>query len=232
MVWISEVEAGTGSFFDGRVAMELCSVISCNRSDSSRLSSDQLCCSLVYFCSGASVEFSEYDVAGCSFDETQQAWSSWTDYGVDFPMSDLFPGIDRRGSCGDVSFASKASTAVVASVSLAALFLCPTEVSVQGTSLPFVLPDVAIDGFMADLEDSAATQVARNLFWTPLLFQQPADSFQVILGEPAVTPGARTSATCIPIGELRAVSAVTHFAVTLDLTDDGAAMSAEDSSDV
>ena len=117
-----EVEAGAGFLFDGRVAMELSSVIGCDRSDSSRLAANKPCCSPVNLRCGSCLEFPEYGVASFSFDEAQQAWFAWADHSIDLPVPDLFSVFDGSGSCGDVSFGSKTSAAIVTSVSFAALF--------------------------------------------------------------------------------------------------------------
>jgi hypothetical protein len=71
VIWGGEIEACASNTFDGCVAVEFCSVVSSDCFESALLFSDQLCCSPVHFRSCASIELSEHDVAGFSFDEAQ-----------------------------------------------------------------------------------------------------------------------------------------------------------------
>ena len=88
----------------------------------------------------------------------------------------------------------------------------------------FALSPATIRNIMADLEDFEEAQATRDLLRTPLQLEQSGDPFQVFIGEPSIAPGARPSATSIPIGELGAVASVTRFSVTSDLSENRAAV--------
>src|SRR6266581_2960806 len=146
-------------------------------------------------------------------------------------MSELAPGLDRRGARADRPLAGEPAAAVVAAVALPALFARAPQVLIQRTAGAFVGPDVAVDRFMADGERAVAPQPAGDLLRTPIFPQQPLDLRPVCGRESPIAARARAPAAGVPVGELGTVAAVARRAVAPQFAPDRAAVATQNARD-
>ena len=71
-------------------------------------------------------------------------------------MPELAASLHGCGTLGDVALSEQASALFVRSVALASLGGL-TQIPVEQSSAPLVVPDVLVDRFMADLQPSLAS---------------------------------------------------------------------------
>lgn len=120
---------------------------------------------------------------------------------------------DGLGSLGDVTFAGKPSTTVVAAVALAPLLAGTAQFPVQHATLNPVAPDISIDRLVADGKLAGELKVARDLFRAPLLPEQRNHRTEVTFAEPPVAPGSRAAvpgaARCLARAIIAVVAAIT-----------------------
>ena len=94
------------------------------------------------------------------------------------------------GSVLDGPLASQSSPGVVGAVSLAPLLGCTPQVSMKGAAPALVVPDVPIDGLMADLEPPVERQSSGDLLGAPILHpDQELDESPIPIGESEVPSG-------------------------------------------
>src|SRR6266849_830643 len=102
---------------------------------------------------------------------------------------------------------------------------------VERAAGPLLGPDVAIDRFVTDLESLMTAEPARHLLRAPIFAEQRLDLCPLRGGEVPIAPGLRAPAARVPVGELRAIGAVTACLIALDLTQHSAPMPSERTGD-
>jgi len=208
-MWCREIEGGTGFSFDVFVVMELGAVVGGECLDLSDLAKDEPNDSPVELCRGAGAELSDDDVLRLSLDHGgDTVMVVGTDDGVDFPMPDSRAIHGAWWALGDVTFPGKDPTGIVGSIAFATLLESLSEVGVELAAADAVVPDVAINSFVADVEDSVQAQPAGDLLWAPVEAQQRDDHLQVPVGEAPVSPGVGASAARSADGLARSVTSV------------------------
>ena len=142
-------------------------------------------------------------------------------------MSEFRALLDGLGPFADVSFGGQTSAAVVASIPLAALFLCAAQTGKEGAAEELVVPDMAIDGFVADGEITAQSQQTGDLLGAPQLEQQALDETEFSGRESAIAAGTGATARGHFNRTARPVAAIVTAGVTLEFSANGAAVSSE-----
>ena len=233
VVWCGEVEFHAGFGLDGFVVVEFGAVVGCECSDGSVVALDEPNDALVELCSSSCAEFSDQDVLGFSLDQGGDAVLVVSaDDGVDFPVAESGAIFSPRRAFGDVALACEDATGIVGSIAFSALFSSVPEVGVEVAAVDAVIPDVAIDGLMADIEHAMESKPAGDLLGAPIEAQQQDDDLQVPVGEAPVSPGLGAPAVgagdglARPIGPIGALIALEFTgntrAVASELDSDGA----------
>jgi hypothetical protein len=94
-----------------------------------------------------------------------------------------------------------------------------------------VLPDVAVDGLVADPEGAGQGEPPGDLLGAPELDEQGFDQVPVLAHEPAVPPGPGAAAAGVAVRGAGTVAPVLS-GVALDLPADGARVAAESAGDL
>lgn len=105
------------------------------------------------------------------------------------------------------------------------------EMGMEIAAIEAVIPDIPIDGGMADGEDAVHAQPSRDLFRAPFQAQEREDDLQVSIVEAPVTSGLAPPGPGSGNGLAGAVGAVIAL-VTLDFAPDSGAVPAELAGDV
>ena len=138
---------------------------------------------------GACIELTDLEVSGLAFHEGDDAGLAVAEHGIGFPMPDAGAVVGGGGSFPDGSLACQSSTTVVGAVSLSPLLGGLPQVRVQGSPSPLVVPDVSVDGLMADLQPAFKCHSAGDLLGAPvLLLQQSLGQVPVLVRESAISP--------------------------------------------
>lgn len=90
--------------------------------------------------------------------------------------------------------------------------------SVQMPTCGAVVPDMAVDGFVADQQEIVLAQISRNLLGAPLLFQVSMHGFEMTGRELCIAPRAGASISSAAIRFTRAIRAICGTRVSSDLT--------------
>lgn len=227
-----EVEGRAGRLFDDGVVVELSAVVSGNRFDEFTVSANEVKRPMIRVLLGSCFEFAEEQVAGFALDDTDEAVeTAFADDRVDLPVADLGAQLGCAGPLADVSFTGQATAAVIGAIALASLLSCAAQIRVEGATETAILPDMLIDGFMADRELPVAAQVAGDLFWAPLASQQGFDEFEIGAGEVLIASRARATTVGFLDGLARPVVPPAG-AVSLEFSRDRAAMPPERTGDL
>ena len=164
-----EVEAGIGVTLDVGVAVEFGAVVGGDSADGAGLALDQLRGPAAELLGGACIELTDLEVSGLAFHEGDDAGLAVAEHGVGLPVANAGSVVCCGWALLDGSLACQSSSRVVGAVSL-------------------VVPDVSVDGLMADLETSFEIQSAGDLLGAPvLLHQQDLDHVPVRRGEAEVS---------------------------------------------
>ena len=189
-----EEEGNTGSVLDFLITVELGTVIRSDGFDVVTECVNDWDNALIQGIFGSVFELADDEVAGCALDQGEDAVLGAVAHdGIDLPVADGASGLDDRWSFGDVAFAGQAAAAVISAIALAALFGGTAKVAMQIAADSLVGPDMAIDGFMADQQDTVKAQVAGDLFRVPALAQVTMNDGKVTGVELGVTPSARAA---------------------------------------
>ena len=153
--------------------------------------------------------FADHRVAGLAIHEREDAvLVGRAQDGVAFQVPDTAPVLRSRGPFGDRSFACQPASAVVAAVPFSARFSRPSEVVVEEPTASTVLPDVAVDGLVADREDAGQREPAGDLLRAPVLLQAGLDNRPGRGVELAVAPRSGASPPCQVIGSTGPIPAI------------------------
>ena len=231
VVRVSKEEQGAGLAFDKGIGVELGSIVGGDGENISGLGVDDVDDTAIELFGSPRLEFSDADEACFAFDHGDDAVSVvGAGDGVDLPMSKARAVISASGTLGNVSFAEQYTARIVGAIALA-LLSGLSEMGMQVAAEVVVIPDISIDGGMADVEDPVNPKPARDLLGAPVQAQEAGDYLELPVREIPVSarvspPGAR-AAVCLagPIGAIVAL-------VTFDLAPDGAAMSSQLESDL
>ena len=110
------------------------------------------------------------------------------EHGVGLPVANAGSVVCCGWALLDGSLACQSSSRVVGAVSLSPFLGGLSPVGVQQFAVSLVVPDVSVDGLMADLETSFEIQSAGDLLGAPvLLHQQDLDHVPVRRGEAEVS---------------------------------------------
>jgi hypothetical protein len=133
------------------------------------------------------LELADHDVAGLAIDEGEDAVGVSTPQdGIAFEVANAAAVLSAWRSLGDVPFSSQAAATVVVAVAFSALLGGVPKVEVEASpSLP-VLPDVAVNGLMADGEKPPEPEPSGDLLWAPLLLEAGFDKGPLSQAELAI----------------------------------------------
>jgi len=184
-----KVESRVGGALDVGVPVEFGAVVGGDGVHGSGLSLDQLDGAVAQLLGGPCVELSDLHVSGLSFHEGQHAGLAVAEHGVGLPMPDAGAVVGGGGSFLDGSLTGQSPSRVVGAVSLPPLFGGLPQVRVQESPVSLVVPDVSVDGLMADLQPAFECHSAGDLLGAPvLLLQQSLDQVPVLVRESAISP--------------------------------------------
>ena len=185
-----EVKPQSDGALDRGVAVELGAVIGGDGVEPVGVALGQADRPVVELLRGAGPELADEEVAALALHQAHDAvLIAGPHDGIDLPVPDA-PAVEHmRGTIGEVALAGEPAATVIGAVAFAKPSLvCPTQVLMQETATAPIVPDVPIDGLVADTQQLLPAQVAGNLFWTPLLAQQGLDTLQIVPGEALITP--------------------------------------------
>ena len=231
MVWRGEVETHAGFGLDGFVVVELGAVVGGKCLDVYVVALDEPNGTLVELCGGSGAELSDQDVLGLSLDHSGDAvLVVGADDGVDFPMAESGAILGPQWALGDVALACEDPPGIVGSIAFAALLSSVPEVGVEVAAVDAVVPDVAVDSFMADVEYAMESKPAGDLLRTPIEAYQQDDDLQMPIGEAPVSPGLGASAAGSADGFARPVGPIGAL-IAPDLARDARSVASELDSD-
>ena len=131
-----------------------------------------------------------------------------------------------------MAFVCMDSPGIVGSIAFSALLARLSEVGVEAATVDAVVPDVAVDGLMADVEHTMEPKPAGDLLGAPIEAQQQDDDLKMLVGELPVSPGlgaptaGAADGLARPIGPIGALIALEFTAnaraVASELDSDGA----------
>jgi hypothetical protein len=166
-----EEEVGAGRGLDHLVAVELGAVIDGDGTGAASGGVDEPDRDAVEFGDGSSLELADHDVAGLPVDERDDAVLVGAEHGVTLEVSDAGAVLGAGWPLGDHAFAGQAASRVIVTVAFTALLLGAPEVKVEEAALSSALPDVAVDGLVADAELATLGEPARDLLGAPLFLE-------------------------------------------------------------
>ena len=224
MVRGREVEARAGFVFDGGVGVELGPVVGGDSSDFRSFALDEGDDLSIELVGGARAQLADDDVLGFTFDEGDDAVPVMSAHdSVRFPMAEAGAVLGTRWALGNVALIGEYSPGIGAPVALPALLRGLAQALVKPPPVIAVVPDVAVDSLMADIEDPVEAQPAGDLLGTPVLAQQRSDHLQLALGEAPIAPGMRASGAGAAIGFAGTVGAIVAL-IAANLPGHGAAV--------
>jgi hypothetical protein len=227
MVRCSEVEVGAGGLFDFAVLMELGAVVGGEGSDVAGLALDQGDDAFVQFVGCAGFEFADEGVFGFAFDHAEDAVVVvGADNGVDFPVAESGTVFGAGWTLGDVAFSRQDAAGIDGAVAFTALFAGLAQMGIEVAAVEVVIPDEAVDGFMADREDPVPAQPAGDLLGAPIQTQKGANQLQVTVGKMPVAARLAAPTSGTAVGLTGAIVTVVA-AVAPDLAADGTAVSTQ-----
>ncbi len=225
MMGISEVESGVGEALDVLIAVEFGSVVGGDGTYGAGLTLDQSGGPLAQLLCGACLELADLEVSCLAFHEGYDAVLAMAEHGVNLPVSDAGSVVGGGVSVLDGPLASQSSPGVVGAVSLASLLGCTPQVSMKGAAPALVVPDVPIDGLMADLEPPVERQSSGDLLGAPILHpDQELDESPIPIGESEVPSGMRSPGASVSMRLQGPVESVSPSAIASDLSMDRASM--------
>ena len=138
---------------------------------------------------GACIELTDLEVSGLAFHEGDDAGLAVAEHGVGLPVANAGSVVCCGWALLDGSLACQSSSRVVGAVSLSPFLGGLSPVGVQQSAVSLVVPDVSVDGLMADLQPAFECHSAGDLLGAPvLLLQQSLDQVPVLVGESAIAP--------------------------------------------
>ncbi len=168
-----EIELQTDGVLDCGIAMELGAVVGGDGAEVLGVALGQANGAVVELLCGARLELADQDVTGFALDQADDAVLVAVAHdGVDLPMAELAAPGNRGWAFGEMALAGEPAAAVVGAVALAkAALACTPQMLMQVAAAAPVVPNVAVDGLVADAQALLPTQQSRHLFRAPLLAQ-------------------------------------------------------------
>ena len=146
-------------------------------------------------------------------------------------MADLGTVLGGSGAIGNVVFTGKSASGVVGSITFSSFLAGPAEQLEVGAASSFVVPDVAVNGFVADPQGAVLLEASGDLLGAPVLLEVRQHDSPVGGGEALVASRSRASPPGEVVGRARSVASILS-GVPADLATDGAAVSTERTSDL
>ena len=169
MVWGGEVDARTGLVFDSGVGVEFGAFVGGDGFDRVPLSLDERDNFSIELVGSARAQLADNDVFGHTFDQGDDAVPAMSAHdGVRFPMAEAGAVVRARRALGDLALIGKYSPEIGAPVAFPALLRGLAQALVKAPPVAAVVPDVAVNGLMADIEDPVEAQPAGDLLGTPV----------------------------------------------------------------
>ena len=131
---------------------------------------------------GSRFELSYDGVPGLSFNQGDDAVPApLAEYGIDLPVSEGLPVFSTLWALGDVALSGQAASAVIGTVTFSALLEGTAKAGIKIPAGFLVVPDVKVDGFVADIEEVLPLQITGDLLGAPV---EPKKRFDqcIILG--------------------------------------------------
>ncbi len=125
----------------------------------------------------------------------------------------------------------QATPAVIGAVTLSSLLEGTAKMGVKVTAGLHVGPDVKVDGFVADMNEVLSLEITGDLLWAPIETNEGFDDGKILGGELPIPSRAAPASSCPAVSLERTVTPVIAL-VSPYLTVDGAAVAAEDRSDL
>ena len=227
MVWCGEVEARAGFVFDSGVGVEFGAVVGGYGFDCGLLALDERNDLSIELIGGTRAQLSDDDVFGLTFDQSDDAVPVMSAHdSVRFPMAEARAVLGAWRALGDVAHIGQYSPGIGAAVALAALLRGLAQALVEASPVTAVVPDVAVDSLMADVEYAVEAQPAGDLLGTPVQAQQGNDHLQMPIGEAPVAPGMRAAGEGAAISFAGTVGAVVAL-IAANLPEHGAAVASK-----
>lgn len=113
------------------------------------------------------LELADQEVAGFALHRADDAMLvAVAHHGVDLPVAELAASKHPRRAFGDMALTREAAAAVIGAVAFAeAALACATQMLMQGAPAAPIVPDVAVDGLVADLQALFLAQEPRLHCW-------------------------------------------------------------------
>jgi hypothetical protein len=233
MIWPGEVKERPRPRFDPLVVVELRAIVSCHGRACGFVSPDEADHPPVQRRGRPIRQLADEQQPSLTLDETDDAvFAARARHRIDLPVPRPLPRLDLRRPLRDRALSRQSAAAVVGAVALPAPLAGPAQVGIEQTACLFISPDVAVDGLVADREESSPAEVARDLLGAPLPAQQPVDGGEVFRREVAVAAGAGAAALGALLCGEGAVVPVRAGAVAADLAADRAAVASEGAGDL
>src|SRR5438105_7542396 len=163
-----EVELDRTDRFDLAIPVELRPIVRRNAPHPPWMTRHQFQQRSVGFGRGARWKFSQHEVAALALDQGQHAVAALprtlAHHRVDLPVADLAPSLHAGWSLSNHSLARQSPSTVVTPVAFPAALARPAQMFVQRASTSQILPDVPVDGLVADRQLSFQAQVPGHLF--------------------------------------------------------------------
>ncbi len=161
MVWCSEIEAHTGFVLDSVISVELGSVVGGDCPESVPIAFDERNDLSIELSGGARAELSDDDVLRFTLDQGDDAVTVVSAHdGIGFPMAEAGAVVGPRGTLGDMALVGEDPPGIGGSVAFSALFCGVAQVGVEVPTIAAVVPDMTVDGLVADVEDAVQAQPA------------------------------------------------------------------------
>ena len=222
-----EVDGGAEALLERFVHVELGTVIRRDGVDGMEFVAHDVGRALQGFLRPDTRELTDAHETAFAFDHGDRGRLAAAVDGVDLPIAEAGALSDDRWPVGDHAFAGEAAAAVLARVAFPASLVGAAEPTPEGAAHRFVLPDVEVDRFDAHHARTFEPKATHDLFGAEVLSQHAFDRREMIGGVAPIPPGAAATAVRLLHREDRAVVAIVHTAVTLDLPPNRRGMPAE-----
>ena len=207
-----EVELDRTQRFHLAIPVELRPVVRRDRAHPPRMTRQQVQQRAVGGGRGACGKFSQQEVAALALDQGENTVAALSralaHHGIDLPVAELAPPLHTRGPLSNHSFSRQSPSAVVSPVAFPAALARTAQMFVQRASTSQILPDVPVDGLVADRQFAFQAQVPGDLFRAPLLPQQLFHSLPLLGSKLAVAPRVSPSRLGSLLRLIRSIPAI------------------------
>ena len=190
-----EVERHPGGSFNRVVVVKLGAVVGGDRREAARMLAHEADGTVRGRLGRPGRQLPEQQKSGLPVDEAEEAVPTpGAEDRVDLPVPDFSPVVARGRPLADVPLAGESPAAVVGALPFPAQFPRPPQMGMEHSAPAAVLPDVAIDRFVTDVEFAAPTEVPGDLLRAPLAEEQRLHATQFLEREPSIAPRHRPAA--------------------------------------